>query len=78
MNAMIKFITDLTTSRFNKASIDVISARPFVQISGIDENSYLNALSGLFTTYPIYHTASEGNFSVKLHYEDKTNIYEGK
>lgn len=80
---MIKFITDLSTAKFEQAaSLEEISARAFVVVSGIAEDSYLNALAGLFTVYPIYRVPSEGEFAVSIHttvvkkYTGKADIWE--
>jgi hypothetical protein len=57
--AMIKFITDLSTARFHTAaSLQQIPEEQFVTISGIEASSHLSTLAGIFTLYPIYHLSS--------------------
>jgi hypothetical protein len=74
---IINFINAVKTGKFQKTeSLDGIP-QPYVTVSGVEEDSLMRVVAGLFSKLPIYHISPEGELSVTIHDKD-TRQYSGK
>lgn len=76
---MIEFVASASTTKLTKVqSLEEISDKTFVLLSGVPENTYFHALLSLFKNCTIYLIPSEGNLSLAVHNGDNVFSYKGK